>query len=82
MYPEGIFNLIKLVVTSWQVIFITVAIVLYLNIVFYVSRYYRTPKISSITGKLNFKRKKSEEVPAASGPEEVASSNDELGLEE
>jgi len=82
MYPESIFELIKHVLTSWQVIAVTVAIVLYLNIVFYAARHYRTPKIGSITKKLNFKRKKTQDAPASGGPEEVSSSNDELGLED
>ena len=81
MYPESMFELVKHVLTSWQVIAVTVAIVLYLNIVFYAARYYRTPRIGSIAKKLSFKRKAPRDV-SASGPEEVSNSNDELGLEE
>jgi hypothetical protein len=85
MYPETMFELIKHVITSWQVIAVTVGIVLYLNIVFYVARYYRTPKIRSIAKKISFKRKKSSDNPNTGNIDAVpggSSANDELGLED
>lgn len=82
MSSVSIFELVKYVLSSWQVIAVTIAIVIYLNIVFYVARYYRTPKISSITSKISFKRKKSDDNAASAGPEEITSTSDELGLEE
>jgi len=79
----SLFGLIKQVVTSWQVIATTVVLIIFLNIVFYVTRTYRRP--ISIK-KISFKRKKkAEPVAAVSGPEEApsgASANEELGLEE
>jgi hypothetical protein len=77
MFSEGIFKLLIRVVSSWQVIAITIALLLYLNIVFYVSRSYHRPREK----KVRVKKKKAEEIPAAT-TEEGASSNDELGLEE
>jgi len=81
MYPGGIYALIKDVISSWEVIVVTLALLLFLKIVFYVSSSYRKPiKIKKI-----IKKKKPE--PAAVNPEEIHddsgdSSNNELGLEE
>lgn len=82
MYPESIFDLIKHVVSSWQVITVTIGIVIYLNIVFYVARYYRTPRIGSMVRKISFKRKKHDNDPSSGGPQVADNTNDELGLEE
>jgi hypothetical protein len=85
MYPESMFELIKHVLTSWQVIAVTVGIVLYLNLVFYAARHYRTPKISSIAKKIRFKRKKSSENPNSGGTDTISggsNTNDELGLDD
>jgi len=69
------------VISSWQVIAITVALILYLRIVFYVSKAYHRPMVSKISFKK--KKSKSEEITAAPEvKEEEASTNDELGLEE
>ena len=77
----SMFEILKEVFTSWQVIATTIAIILYLNIVFYVSRRYHRPR----SFKIKFKAKKKSE-PAAILPaaEEIpsGSDNDELGLEE
>ena len=73
-------SLLTQVITSWQVIVVTIALVLYLSIVFYAARTYRRPRIVP-----KIKKKKQKAQPAPAGPEEVASgsnSNDELGLEE
>lgn len=68
------------VLKSWQVIAVTVAIILYMSLVSYVARAYRRPRAVS---KNKPKRKKAEPV---SGPEEVTASgadtNETLGLEE
>ncbi|GHV95427.1 hypothetical protein AGMMS50293_17470 [Spirochaetia bacterium] len=68
------------VVKSWQVIAVTVAIVLYMSLVSYVARMYHRPHASRSKSK-----KKQKAAPAAAGPEETgigSDSNDELGLEE
>ena len=68
------------VVTSWQVIAVTIAIVVYMSLVSYVARTYHRPHASKTKAK-----KKKANSPAA-GPEEVSSPgsnvNEELGLEE
>jgi len=77
MFSEGLFTLLIKIISSWQVIVITIALLVYLNIVFYVSRAYHRPRVKKVRVK---KKPKAEELPAA--PKEGASSNDELGLEE
>ena len=74
-------DVLKMVISSWQVIAVTVALVLYLFIVFYVAKAYRRPRMSPI--KIKLRRSKSAET--AGGPEEAGSggdSNEDLGLEE
>jgi len=83
MYTEGIFKLLVQVVSSWQVIAATVALVIYLHMVFYVAKAYHRPMVSKI--KFKKKKSKSEDTLAAPPKEaagEEASINDELGLEE
>ena len=85
MLKDGIFDLLLHVVSSWQVIVVTVGIILYLNIVFYVARSYRTPRIKSLVKQISVKRKNSKGTSATEGPETLPSGsnvNDELGLEE
>jgi predicted small integral membrane protein len=79
MFENEIFQLLKQVVTSWQVIIISIALILYLNIVFYVARAYHSPRI----GKISIKKKKKDRlVVSPSESEETGDSNNELGLEE
>ncbi|MCL1959626.1 MAG: hypothetical protein FWF68_08510 [Spirochaetes bacterium] len=83
MYPGGLFALIKDVISSWQVIAVTLAMLLFLKIVFYVSASYRRPiKIKKLIPK-----KKPKPEPAAANPDEIheeagGSANEELGLKE
>jgi hypothetical protein len=77
MFSKEVFALLSEVISSWQVIAITVALVLYLNIVFYVARAYHRPR-RKLSERIKFKRKSK---PAA-GEEAVTGSSDELGLEE
>ena len=81
---QPIFDIIKQVLTSWQVIAVTLAILIYISIVNHASRSYHRPREKKKL-KLNFKKKK--EAPAAApigDPEDnvVDDSNDDLGLEE
>jgi len=79
------FSLLKLVISSWQVLAVTVGIILYLFIVSAAAKAsggrLRTPKMSK--PKI-FKKK--DKAPAAVGPAEVTSSDenhvDDLGIEE
>ena len=82
MFSKEILQLLIQVVTSWQIIAVTVALIFYMNIVLIVARrsHYRPRMVQK-----KVKRKKA--APAESGPEEVVTSpdsdiNDELGLEE
>jgi len=82
MQSLTILELLKQVVLSWQVIVITIAIVLYLQIVFYAARKRRGPKKIS---KISMKPAKPKAEKPAENPEEASvgkNSNDELGLDE
>lgn len=78
----SMFDLLKEVLTSWQVIAVTLGLLIYIRIVIFASKAtYRPPKIK----KISFKRKKVQHEAAMGGPEMAESSdntNDELGLEE
>jgi len=84
MQSLTVIELLKQVVTSWQVIAVTIAIILYLQLVFLVTRKRRNPaKIHKMSAKQT--KAKSKPVPAASAPEEAGAgknANEELGLEE
>lgn len=78
---KELIGLLLQVLKSWQVIAITIAIVLYISLVSYVARAYHRPRAVS---KSKPKKKKAEAALAA-GPEEAAAgsdTNEELGLEE
>ena len=85
MQSLTVIELLKQVVTSWQVIAVTIAMVLYLQLVFLASRKRRGPsKIHKMSAK-PAKAKAKKEQPAAGAPEEAGagkSTNEELGLEE
>ena len=75
-------DILKQVVTSWQVIVITVVIILYLNLVFFISRKYRRP---NTVPRLSLKSNKPKPEKTAEIVTETGSgknSNEELGLEE
>ena len=76
MYPKGLSDLLIQVITSWQVIAVTIALIFYIYIVSYAARKYRTPHAK----KVKVKRKRATSVRAKSLEE--TSSNDDLGIEE
>ena len=82
----SIFELLKEVLTSWQVIVATLVIFCYLRIISYVSRRYHRPRaLKKVNVNLFKKIKKSR--PVAVQEQHIdelhdADSNDELGLEE
>ena len=80
MFEKEIFQVLKHVVTSWQVIVISIALVLYLNIVFYVAKAYHSPRFKKIN--INIKRKKKNEAVVVADASGGDAENDELGLEE
>ena len=79
----SLFELLKQVVTSWQVIAITLAVLVYFFLVLHLAKSYHKPRAKKA------KIIKKKEVPAAAqGPEIVDDSmsgddsNEDLGLEE
>jgi hypothetical protein len=79
MFSKEVLALLTEVISSWQVIAITVALVLYLNIVFYAARAYHRPR-KKLSERIKFKRKPK---PDAAQETVVASDdNESLGLEE
>lgn len=48
MISKELMDLLVQVITSWQVIFITVVLILYFFLVFYVARLYRKPRTPSL----------------------------------
>jgi len=93
MFTEEVIALLKEVISSWQVIAVTIALVFYLNIVFYTAKSYHHPKAKS-SGKVKIDKKKTEPEPVLpdnagnteAEPEPEAESesdtNADLGLEE
>jgi hypothetical protein len=79
MFPGGVVELLIQVVSSWQVIAVTLAFILFVFIVNYTARSYHRPRVIK---KPSFLKKKPK--PAAGGADKKPSSNsnDELGLEE
>jgi len=76
-------ELVKKVLMSWQVIAVTVAIVIYFFIVSYTARTYHRPKSSKKPKVKTPKKKKDENAPILDSSENAgSSSNDELGIEE
>jgi len=81
------FSLLRLVISSWQVLAVTFGILIYLSIVSAAAKgssgRHRTPKMSK--PKL-FKKKEKAPAAASVGPAEVTSSDenhvDDLGIEE
>jgi hypothetical protein len=77
MFKPEIIRLFAGVITSWQVIAVTIALVLYFMLVSYVSRsYHRTGAFSLATKK---KKQKPVKIPETEINEEEG---DDLGLEE
>jgi len=85
MQSVNTFEILKQVLTSWQVIFITLVIIAYIHLVFYVSRRYRRPRTLKIK-KVNLFKKKATQAasPIESSEDDLpaSDSNDDLGLEE
>jgi len=78
MFTEEIRTMLVQVLTSWQVLAVTVLLVLYLSLVNYVARARR--RISSKSSKLK-RKKKAAKVKFNSAPE-IVSDDDGLGLED
>ncbi|MDR0389093.1 MAG: hypothetical protein LBH73_03415 [Spirochaetaceae bacterium] len=78
MFSSDFFRLIKQVVFSWQVVGVTLVLIIYLSLVFYVARLYHRPKRYGFSApKKN--RKNAETVSAA--PVQVDEDEEDLSLE-
>ncbi|MCL2808460.1 MAG: hypothetical protein FWD24_00180 [Treponema sp.] len=78
-----VFDIIKQVLSSWQVIVITIVILLYIKIINHVSRRYHRPRAMKKIKIGIFKKK--DKTTASTDSEDIlpgSSSNDDLGLEE
>jgi hypothetical protein len=83
MLKGEVFKILIKVVTSWQVIVVTVALIIYISLVSYVARLYHKPGFSFAPKKAK-KQKPAEAVAAATqaAPAEGSGGDDELGLEQ
>ena len=81
-----VIELLKQVIMSWQVIAVTIGVILYLQIVFYVSRKRRGPakihKMSANKEQPKAEKPAKDEIKELDEEQPGKSSNDELGLEE
>jgi len=78
MFSSGIIDLLKKVISSWEVIAITIVFILYVFLVNHAARKYRRPRV-----KKSPSVKKTKPKPEGGKKKGAASkSNDELGLEE
>jgi len=81
MFPEGIWPLLLEVIKSWQVIFITIVIILFIFLVNYVSRTYHRPKSVSKSKPQKIKTQKPKK-PSKQEKEAEDNSNEALGLDD
>jgi hypothetical protein len=81
----NVFQIVKQVIASWQVIVVTLAIVVYFFLVSRAARRYNRPKSSKKPKGNLFKKKKAKNADASVSPNAADSdsgSTDELGIEE
>lgn len=80
MFSSEFFQILRQILTSWQVIAVTIALIMYMKIVSYFSRSYHPKRIK----KIRMKKKKNQPaiVEGSIETEDDSDSNDELGLEE
>jgi len=79
----SVFDVFKQVITSWQVIVVTIVILLYIHIVSHFAKSYHRPRTKKL--KINMFKKKPKQAVSKGIPEEVLSgsdSNEDLGIEE
>jgi hypothetical protein len=80
LFSSELFLLIKQVVLSWQVIGVTVVLIVYLTLVFYVARLYNRPRRYGFSAP---KKAKKSAKAAPTGPVQVTGDEEEdLSLEE
>ncbi|MCL1837658.1 MAG: hypothetical protein FWG46_08940 [Treponema sp.] len=79
MFPKDFMGLLVEIVKSWQVVAVTVALVLYIFLVNYVARTYHRPRFVS---KNKPKKTKGKAAPKPQAESVEEDSNEALGLEE
>ena len=81
MFSKEFLSLALKVISSWQVIMVTIVIILYISLVNYTTRTYRKHRAASIL-KPKAKKKKPD-THVSNTPEDIAddTTNEELGLE-
>jgi hypothetical protein len=82
MFSKEVIALLLDVITSWQIIAVTIGVFLYMSLVFYVARTYHRPHGISLSPSKPRKKKKEDAAGSAAKPESEDEINDELGLEE
>jgi hypothetical protein len=83
MFSKEVIALLIDVITSWQVIAVTIGVVLYMSLVSFVAQTYRRPRAISLSPAKPKKKKKEAAAAAPAGETESEDEiNDELGLEE
>ena len=78
MFSKDFFEVLTQILKSWQVLAISVALIIYMYLVSYVARSYRRPRVKRV----KIKTKKVKPVLAADPDDMEGDPNDELGLEE
>jgi hypothetical protein len=80
MFNKDLFGFLLKVITSWQIIAVTVCLIIYFSLVSYVARMYRHPRSSSDFSFDSKPRKQKARAKAVELPE--SSDDEDLGLEE
>jgi hypothetical protein len=79
VFPKELIDLLIQVISSWQVLVVTGALVLYISLVSYVARTRRPPRGPSLSAPKKAKRAESAPAQEEAGGSE---GDDDLGLEE
>ncbi|MDR2258398.1 MAG: hypothetical protein LBE14_04520 [Treponema sp.] len=83
MFSKEMISLLIRIITSWQVIAVTVVFILYVFLVSYVARLYRHPRpMSMFSARPKSKKAKNQPASENGGGEIPETTDDELGLEE
>ena len=80
MFTKEMFGFLLKVITSWQIIFITVILVIYFTLVTHVARIYH-PRRSGFSFKPKPKKEK-KKAAAVEAPESSEDDDDDLGIEQ
>lgn len=79
--PDELKELIIQVLTTWQVIAMTVVLILYYFLVSYAARTYRRPRLTAPPAIKALKERKERKPRAPKGEPDVETGDDDLGLE-